>query len=188
MEINKMKTKYKNCIIYQKGNLFDSVGTIINSNDIAPSIITPHVCNNVNVFSSGFASSIAERFPIVKENFHMLGRKAILGTVQNIATMENKKYNRQLIVSNMIAQDGLISRSNKRPLNYGALCYCMYYVKSLAKELKKNTDQDIEIHAPKFGSGLSGGDWRIVEALITDIWLPDMNVFIYMPLLSKRNK
>ena len=28
----------------------------------------------------------------------------------------------------------------------------------------------IEIHCPKFGSGLAGGDWKFIEYLINDIW------------------
>lgn len=189
-----MKTQVvrKNNIIYQKSNLFDSVAQIIEHNDVAPSIITPHVCNNVNAFGSGFAASLTDRFPLVKENFHLLGKKATLGNVQHVSVMSNKKYHRQFIISNMIAQNGLISKTNKRPLNYGALCYCMYAVKAFIKEFKKNTEyQDVEIHAPKFGSGLSGGDWKIIEALITDIWLPEINVFIYIPTtlsLSEKNK
>jgi len=187
VEESEMKTYQKNYIIYQKGDIFDLTGSVVSMNDIAPSIIIPHVCNNVDVFSSGFAMSVSKRYPIVKENFHMLGKKAVLGNVQNIIAIENKKYNRKLIISNMIAQNGLISKSNRRPLNYGALCYCMYAVKSLIEQTKRNIDhQEIEIHAPKFGCGLSGGDWKIIEALITDIWLPCCNVFIYMPSLLKK--
>ena len=28
----------------------------------------------------------------------------------------------------------------------------------------------IEIHCPKFGSGLAGGNWHFIENLIEDIW------------------
>lgn len=30
----------------------------------------------------------------------------------------------------------------------------------------------IEIHCPMFGCDLAGGDWRVVSALIEDIWCP----------------
>jgi hypothetical protein len=42
--------------------------------------------------------------------------------------------------------------------------------------LKNN--ENIEIHAPKFGSGLAGGNWNFISDLIEDIW-GKYNVFIY---------
>jgi hypothetical protein len=47
--------------------------------------------------------------------------------------------------------------------------------------LSKNNIEDIkyEIHAPKFGSGLAGGNWNFIENLIEDIWI-DIPVYIYV--------
>jgi hypothetical protein len=79
----------------------------------------------------------------------------------------------------MIAQNKLFSQDNKRPLNYGALVYCMNQVRSYIKDLESNTEMSrIEIHAPKFGSGLAGGNWNFISDLIEDIWY-DIPVFIY---------
>jgi len=38
--------------------------------------------------------------------------------------------------------------------------------------------ENVEIHCPKFGSGLSGGDWNFISDLIDDIW-GKYTVFIY---------
>ena len=33
-----------------------------------------------------------------------------------------------------------------------------------------NNQEKIEIHCPKFGSGLAGGNWEFIKDLIEDIW------------------
>ena len=58
-------------IIYD--NLFSNVHSIIHSGYNGSNIIVPHVCNNVDVFGGGFTAGIAKYYPIVKENYHLLG-------------------------------------------------------------------------------------------------------------------
>lgn len=173
---------------------FNNIKTIKNGQDIftqslacidgqhnGNSVIIPHVCNNIDLFAAGFAAQIAERFPVVKENFHLLGKKAILGNVQHILVAHNKAYGHKLYISNMIAQNGIRSSKNPRPINYGSLSRCMEDVKNFASQLIKHDDTSkIQIHAPRFGSGLAGGNWNFIENLIEDIWAP-MEVYIYLP-------
>jgi hypothetical protein len=55
----------------------------------------------------------------------------------------------------------------------------MNQVRSYTKELQKNSENArVEIHSPKFGSGLAGGNWNFIEELIKDIWY-DCEVFVY---------
>jgi hypothetical protein len=81
----------------------------------------------------------------------------------------------------MIGQNGIINReSNPRPLKYPALVAAMQNVARTASDLTDLTDgTKVEIHAPKFGSGLAGGNWNFICDLITDIWLDTLNVYIY---------
>lgn len=160
-------------------NLFDIAKTRILSGHNGNSIVIPHVCNNVNAFGAGFAGQIAYLYPQVKANFHLLGNKSKLGHTQFIVAETDTKYKHQMIFANMIAQNKLISPSNTRPLNYGALVYAMSQVRNYIKDLEKNIEsKKIEIHAPKFGSGLAGGNWSFIADLIDDIW-NDIPVFIY---------
>jgi hypothetical protein len=143
-------------------------------------IIIPHVCNNVNGFGAGFAGYLSSKLPHVKENFHLLGNKAKLGYTQFIDAYINKDTNNKIIIANMIAQNGLISKLNTRPLNYFALASCMSTVKNQIINLKnKDVSTDIEIHCPKFGSGLAGGDWQFISELISDIWT-NIPVYVYI--------
>lgn len=172
--------KFKETFSFVKNaNLFDIVSNRITSEQNGASVIVPHVCNNVNAFGAGFAAQVAQLYPEVKANFHMLGSQAKLGHVQFINVRSDKKYGHSIIFANMIAQNKLISDKNKRPLNYAALVYCMNQVRSYAKHLQSASDINrVEIHAPKFGSGLAGGNWNFISELITDIWY-DMDVFVY---------
>lgn len=174
MSIN---TKYQHKDLYnfvKNKEIFKSVTSLVQQK----TIIIPHVCNNVNVFSSGFAAAIAQEFPIVKENFHLLGNKNKLGHTQFIEVHKYQKH--KIIVANMIAQNGLMSKNNTRPLNYFSLANAMNNVSLYANNIMSSIEDEIvEIHSPKFGSGLAGGNWRFIAELINDIWY-NYPVFIYI--------
>ena len=174
-----IKSSNNSNIIYAKGNIFDIAHQRIFDTNRGSSVIIPHVCNNVNAYGAGFAYDIAQNFPTAKANFHLLGTKAKLGHVQFVTVKEDPRSKNKIIVANMIAQNGLINNKNLRPLNYAILVSCMASVKTHAKNiLKEDASDNIEIHAPKFGSGLAGGDWRFISELITDVW-NDLSVFVY---------
>lgn len=174
-------TKDRNTFsLVKNANIFDIISTRIKSEQNGASIIVPHVCNNVNAFGAGFAGQVAQMYPEVKANFHLLGSQAKLGHVQFINVKSDKKYGHSIIFANMIAQNKLINEKNKRPLNYAALVYCMNQVRSYSKHLQSASDTNsVEIHCPKFGSGLAGGNWNFISELITDVWY-DMPVFVYL--------
>lgn len=182
-----MKTKnfdrYSNNInIVKNGqDIFTQALSAVNGQHNGTSIFIPHVCNNINLFGAGFAAQVADKFPTVKDNFHLLGQKSKLGYVQNVLVTENKSYGHRLYICNMIAQNGVKGPKNNRPLNYGALCYCMNDIKNFIVHLKKNGDiNKVQIYAPKFGSGLAGGNWNFITNLIEDIW-SNIEVYIYLP-------
>jgi hypothetical protein len=162
------------------GDLFEYVKSYIRQGNNGFSIIVPHVCNNVNAFGAGFAAGVQSHYPQVKENYHLLGKNFLrnnLGYTQFVEVEKDKTFGHRLIFANMIAQNGLINEMNKRPLNYFALCKSMSTVK---KYILDNFDKDskVQIHAPKFGAGLAGGDWKLINYLIEDIW-SNFDVFIY---------
>lgn len=178
---NKKPTKYIE--LNAKNNLFDIVDMKVKSDHTGCTIFVPHVCNNVDLFGAGFAAQVAERYPAVKTNYHLLGKTFLrnnMGHCQIIKVYEEPKYKHKLYFANMIAQNGLPNNKNARPLNYLGLVRAMV---NLSVHIKSNTgfsqkNERIEIHAPKFGSGLGGGNWNFISDLIEDIW-GDYDVFIY---------
>lgn len=171
------------------GDLFKNVNNYLLNNNTT-SIIVPHVCNNINLFGAGFAAAVAHHYPIVKENYHLLGNhflKNNLGYTQFIKVAQNNNGHR-LIFANMIAQNGTISKNNPRPLNYVALMKSMSRITTYINENFYGEDQKIQIHCPKFGCGLAGGNWNFIEELIKDIWSNQI-VFIYnYNQINSRNK
>lgn len=177
-----MKTTLnRNSIPTIHGDLFEYVEQYIHNGQNGHSVIVPHVCNNINLFGAGFAAAVANHYPIVKENYHLLGNhflKGNLGYTQFVEVAKDKSYGHKLIFANMIAQNGVLNKQNPRPLNYFALCKSMV---GISKFIQSNFDQDnpVQIHAPKFGCGLAGGNWNFIESLIEDIW-SNIPVLIYI--------
>jgi hypothetical protein len=175
----KINSTFNHYSLVKDKNIFEHITMRVRGAKNGATVIVPHVCNNVNAFGAGFAGQVAEKFPIVKVNFHLLGSKARLGHTQFVNTHIEPNYKHAITFANMIAQNKTIGPKNPRPLNYGSLVTCMYEIKSYIHSFKKNNeDQKIEIHAPKFGCGLAGGQWDFVSELINDIW-NDVPVFIY---------
>lgn len=167
-------------MLVKNANLFSIIRDRIAAGPNGCHVIVPHVCNNVNAFGAGFASEVAAIYPEVKLNFHMLGSQAKLGHSQFITVKTDKQYRYSITFANMIAQNKLLNNSNKRPLNYAALVYCMNQVKNQAKNIKIDSENcRVEIHCPKFGSGLAGGNWNFISELIKDIWY-DIPTFVYV--------
>lgn len=167
--------KNKSSFVYSNNNLFEIAMNRVTATHNGATVIVPHVCNNIDTFGAGFAAQVAKYFPIVKENYHLLGKNFLknnLGHSQFIDVYENKQYKHKLIFVNMISQNGIRSNTNPRPLNYAALCKAMVsvssYIRMNTEWLQKN--QYVEIHAPKFGSGLAGGNWNFISDIIDDVW------------------
>lgn len=170
--MTKVNSKSKH-IVYKKGDIFHYIQKYISDDQHGSSIIIPHVCNNVGTFGAGFVSAINKHYPIVRENYNLLGNDFLrnnLGYTQYVTVSNTKRYNHQLIIANMIAQNGTISYNNKRPLDYYALVKCMSSVSRYIEEHLNTDDFKPQIHCPKFGSGLAGGNWNFIENLIEDIW------------------
>jgi hypothetical protein len=177
-----MKTYIKNknynySFVNINGNVIKSAKNIINSGNYGCSVIIPHVCNNIDSFGGGFTGDINKLYPIVKDNYHMLGKKNTLGYTQYVVADKDDKFKHKLIFANMIAQNEVISSRNPRPLNYFSLAKCMGDVKHYIKQ-NFNQENKVQIHCPKFGSGLAGGNWLFIQELIQDIW-GEFSVFIY---------
>ena len=158
-------------ITYVKGDLFKHV----QDNDC---II--HVCNNIDRFGSGFAAAMTAFAPIVKEAYHEWFKEPgdccleninvttgspTLGNIQivNYFYYIGDDTGKTIKVVNMIAQDGVIGKNNPHPLHYNALAICLEHVLNRIPKYMR-------IIAPKFGSGLAGGDWQKISEMVGTIF------------------
>lgn len=132
-----------------------------------------HICNDVGAWGAGFVVALSKRWRQPENTYRdtYFARGAILGTNQWVEVQAG------IYVVSMIAQHGLINDSpgGRSPIRYGALSECL---KDVFKHLGHRPEYTI--HAPRFGSGLAGGHWPTIEALILEHLVDNgMDVTIY---------
>lgn len=161
--------KMSNTIEYIKGDLFTHLDSfLVNSSNSNSGVWIPHIVNNKGRMGSGFVVPLCKRYPTLKSSYYNYYNSyvnnlydgddyAILGNVQFL------KFDR-VTVCNMFAQNDTISKINPKPIRYAALVRCMETIRDIMPS------QGV-IFAPKFGAGLAGGDWKMIESLIEDIWI-----------------
>jgi len=133
-----------------------------------------HCCNTVGGWGSGFVVAISQKWKEPEVQYrkwskgHVKGLKFELGAVQFV------KVEKDIVIGNMIGQEGIKSKDNVAPIRYPAIIKCLEKVKDAALKNKAS------VHAPKFGSDRAGGNWDIIEGHINDILCAnDIDVTIY---------
>lgn len=133
----------------------------------------PHVCNDEQVWGSGFVVPLMKKWPKALEA-HYSEPCLILGDTQFVKVQDSAELG-DIYICNMIAQRGTI-RTIEKPIKYASLIRCMEKVREIALK----TCVVPEIHAPMFASKRAGGNWIVVEELILEIWSEyDIPVTIY---------
>lgn len=146
--------------------------------------IIPHCCNDMRAMGAGVAAALYTKWPEVREVY--MNGSMELGKCSRVAIEEDST-----VIVNMIGQhetmigrneNGIAVGSDGRPpVRYEALLQAMKYVRYLVEDPDAhNNDPDVdpndnleyEIHCPLFGCDLAGGDWRVVSALIEEMWTP----------------
>ena len=138
-------------------------------------IIIPHVCNTIGAWGAGFVVPLGKYFPKARERYIEWAERKDKGIPLQLGLSQNVFINQKLTVVNMIGQlDTGLGINGRPPIRYWALAKCLRDVAGLAQAL------DAEIHAPKFGAGLAGGNWTFIETLINECWCYlDIPVTIY---------
>ncbi len=123
-----------------------------------------HCCNNKGKWGAGFVLALSRKWPRTKTTY--LQNSLELGTISLL------QVEKEIYVANVIGQDGYGRRG--RYVKYEALR------KGLGKVAIFATSNKASIHGPRLGSGLAGGEWTIIEAILEDVFIKDgINVTIY---------
>lgn len=132
---------------FVKGSLFDS-----------PDPIIAHGCNCRGGFGSGVAGQIAKLYPEVRysylNKYNFSGWT--LGEVQFVVTNDGK-----YTIANMATQEKY-GYDGGTYVSYEAVRECLETVLDFAEESGGH------ISFPRFGSGLAGGDWGIIQGILVD--------------------
>jgi hypothetical protein len=148
-------------IKYHVGDLFEAIKLIDGT------VVIPHICNNVGGWGAGFVVPLGRHFPESRKQYLEWCENEVvspmeLGEVQFV-------HCGNVVICNMIAQNGLMNSKNPKPINYEALTKCL-------SRVKHYLNGKGEIHTCAFGSGLAGGDWTVISILL-EHFFPDANVY-----------
>ncbi len=137
-----------------------------------------HICNDIGAWGAGFTGALDNKWEIVgnfyrdwfeNENGHF--EPMVLGDIQIIIAESD------IQVCNMIAQCGVRTRNNTKPIDYKALRKCLERVSDHL--LLDSIGFDLPtIHMPRIGTGLAGGKWELIEPIIEEE-LSDFDVYVY---------
>lgn len=164
-----------------KGRLVCVKGDACEPQRIDPkeTVVIPHCCNDEGKWGAGFVLALSKKWTeperIYRHFCERNSRLPILGRT-NIIICET-----DVIVANMIAQDGTVGKDNPKPIKYKALVNCMADVAAFIQHYDK---PPVRIHCCKFGSDLAGGTWNFIVELIDELWLSqgiDVIVYEYEP-------
>jgi len=130
---------------------------------LAESGVIVHGCNAQGVMKSGVAKAIKEKFPEAYDAY-MTKHKSEDGLVlgENIHAVSKSLIDDKIIVvTNAITQE-FYGKDNKRYVDYDAIRSCM---RNIAFSFDGMTST---VAMPKIGSGLGGGDWKTISAIIEE--------------------
>lgn len=130
-----------------------------------------HIVNDLGKWGNGFVVALSKRWKMPELAYREWYKNKskndfISGAIQVVAVEPD------IHVVNMIAQHG-ISMYIKNgivdeiaeevpPIRYDALHDCLSKVCAIAKK------HNMTVHGPRFGAGLAGGDWTLIEKIIND--------------------
>lgn len=167
-------------IEYRQGDLFMGVKESLAAGN---RVAIAHVCNDEGGWGSGFVVPLGKNYPLAESEYR---RWCAEGSTVNKDFDEEVPFELGktqfvypkpielggLVVANMIGQHQTInSNPGSTPVRYAAIADCLervsdYCVKAQGGHETHNT---IEVHCPKFGAGLAGGNWTVIEALLDEI-------------------
>tara|TARA_B100002019_G_C21255757_1_gene593740 strand:+ start:746 stop:1273 length:528 start_codon:yes stop_codon:yes gene_type:complete len=141
-----------------------------------------HCCNTMNVMGAGIAKQIAERYPLAKEADDVatkagrndLGEFSFAEVeLDNTADFPHQEFGvekRKGRIFNLYTQDSI---GFGREVNYEALYRNLHLMRN---QLNNNVNTILGLPF-EMSSGLAGGSWEIVSAMINYIFASDATYF-----------
>ena len=128
-----------------------------------------HVSNDAGGWGKGFVLALSKRWK-EPEKLYREQKNYILGKIQMT------RVEKDICVVNMIAQHDVKPTKDSNgsivpPIRYDALKACLITVNDIAVRTGAT------IHAPRFGAGLSGGDWNKIEQIIKETLTVDVTIY-----------
>lgn len=147
-------------------------------------VVIPHIVNNIGNWGSGFVVGVTQNVGPKPENMYKKWFKGQLYSEEGcyetgqfaLGEVQFVNIRPLLTIANMVGQSGTINKPDdisRPPIRYVALSKAMIYVKDHIDSMicMGVAGDKPEIHCPKFGSERAGGDWKVIEQMILEIWV-----------------
>jgi Zn-dependent peptidase ImmA (M78 family)/O-acetyl-ADP-ribose deacetylase (regulator of RNase III) len=134
-----------------------------------------HVVNDktANWGGNGFAPQLRARYEGLQEDFREWAKRR--GGLE-LGSIHLCGVKTETTVCSMVAQHGYGKQAAKIPLRYRALEHCLT---ELRAELQA---QPASVHMPRIGAGQAGGDWGVIEEMVSRQLLDvAVSVTVYLP-------
>jgi hypothetical protein len=122
-----------------------------------------HVVNSLGKWGRGFVLAVdkfSERPRLAYKGWFESKQDWMLGENQYVRVPQ-----KNVTIVNMLAQKGIGPNVyGMAPIRYESLRECLYNLREYAKTCS------CVIRAPMFGSKLAGGDWKVVEQIILEVF------------------
>lgn len=145
------------------------------TNPEARPVIIAHICNDVGAWGAGFVVPLGIRYPKARNAYRAWFRGGLKHTPTfRLSNVQIVEVAEGVHVANMIAQHGLRTHHDCPPIRYDALELALEKVADVAKTLGAT------IAMPRIGTGLAGGRWSRIEAIIKRTCVhAGVNVVVY---------
>ena len=134
--------------------------------------IIAQLVNSAGALGFGFGRAMAESWP---ESAKALKQWKETDDFQ-LGNSKLTKLTDEIYVFQMLAQRGVSAKEGKVGIRYSSLRTCLTRLAKAADQLHAS------VHMPRIGAGQAGGDWNIIEGMITEELLAkNINVTVYDP-------
>jgi len=135
-----------------------------------------HCCNDCvpGKWGAGFVMAISKRWPHVRNEYVKWSKGKMPAPPYKLGCVQFVKVENDIVIGNMLGQHGIGTQNKIPPIRYSAIAQCLDKVWRAAKS------NNASVHAPKFGAGLAGGKWEIIEDIIVNsLCNRDISVTVY---------
>jgi O-acetyl-ADP-ribose deacetylase (regulator of RNase III) len=143
-----------------------------------PAIIA-HVCNDIGAWGRGFVMALSAKSPLPEEAYRAWKEGLDpphppfeLGEIQTCAFQPSCSRD-NILVANMIAQQGIRWEGNTPPIRYESLRSCLSKLYARTSTLNKG----FTVHMPRIGCVLAGGKWEEIAKVIEETMTVDTVVY-----------
>ena len=134
--------------------------------------VIAHICNDIGAFGCGFVVAISKRWDSPESYYKALIKS--LPPENRLGIVQYCTVEKDIVVANMVAQHDIRrSADGTPPIRYDELRKCLRDVNTYC------IVHNATVHAPRFGAGLSGGSWAIIEQIIKEEITVPVTIYDY---------